>query len=96
MFVPGKRTFTFECNVWGVCGVTGAMQKVLGAENEMIKFRLAEYVKNVLRGREKWGMKVRLTEVWAQLPKNQRTLRAAVAMPKATVAGGRSAGAVGE
>ena len=58
------------------------MVPVLGGPNATMEKPLAEYVKNILRGRDRWGVSVRLTKLWAQLPAGQLELSDEDAMPR--------------
>ena len=48
------------------------------------KYRAA-YVKNILKGRNTWGLKDILQKDWAHLPAGQLVLERFVAMPRAAV-----------
>ena len=82
-FVPGCRELTVQANVWGVHGVLGKLKPILGADNAYMKARIAEHVKNILRGRRRWGLKVRLSKAWAEAPPTKLELTPAEAMPRA-------------
>ena len=70
VFVAGLREFSFSCNVRGLNGVTGALKPILGGDNAAIKQPMAEYVKNSAP----WGLKVRLSDAFAQLPPGRTRL----------------------
>ena len=80
--------------MWGLNGATGALVGIAGKQNDAIRKPLAAYVKDVLRGREKWGMKHRLAKLWAQNRKLE--LSAAEAMPRRSVKRARSAPPAGD
>ena len=82
LFVPGKRTFVFTCNVWRILGGTGEVRGEPGMPNGTFKKPIGEHVKNTLRGRKAWGLKHVLVDTWAQLPAGQMELAAAVAHPR--------------
>jgi len=84
-FVPGTHKFTASFNVWGVNGIDGDVLGDAGAQNETMRAPIAEHVKNLLRGRERWGVKHRLTPKWSQLSKGKLKLtgRAAVQSKRA-------------
>ena len=46
---------------------------------------LREYLKNVLRGRARWGLKHRLTATWAELPTARAELTNEEAFPRRAV-----------
>jgi hypothetical protein len=81
--VPGKRTFIVQTNVWGLNGLKGNLLPIPGQRNSLVAPHVAEYVKHVLRGRAPWGLKVRLSGEWAQLPKKRLELTNDEAMPRA-------------
>ena len=81
-YVPGPREFKIEGNVYGMNGATGRMKGVLGGQNKSARHPLAEYAKNILRGRARHGLKVRLTKEWAQLPKGELELAITKALPR--------------
>ena len=83
MFVPGKREFTWRGNVWRVIGNTGEVRGEPGMPNASFKKPIGEHVKNILRGRKRWGCKHQLTETWAELPAGKMELSAADAHPVA-------------
>ena len=78
VYVPGA-SFTLTGNVWIFNGRDGAPLPSPGLPNATMLAPLREYVKNVLRGRARWGLKHRLTDSWAELP----TARAALSKDKA-------------
>ena len=43
---------------------------------------LAEYIKNILRGRKAWGLKIKLSGKWAELPKGTVELTNEQAFPR--------------
>ena len=71
--------------MWGINGVTGELKPILGGDNAAMKKPIAEYVKNILRGRAPWGLKVRLSGAFAQLPPGCTRLTNAEAMPRKAV-----------
>ena len=81
-YVLGKRTFTLCGNLWSLNGVFGNLNEIPGGPNATMRKPIAEHVKNVLRGREPWGLKHRLTKDWAQLAAGKLELKAKVAMRK--------------
>mmetsp|Transcript_74750 Transcript_74750/g.206168 ORF Transcript_74750/g.206168 Transcript_74750/m.206168 type:complete len:161 (+) Transcript_74750:82-564(+) len=72
VFVAGPRTFKFTANLWGINGMTGELKPILSGDNAAMKQRIAEYVKNILRGRVPWGLKVRLSGAFALLSLSDR------------------------
>ena len=67
-FVPGIRKFTIQCNIWTLNGLLGRINGIEGAENAKVRQPIADYVKNVLRGRKNHGLKHVLEKEWAKLP----------------------------
>ena len=59
------------------------MNGIEGAENAKVRQPIADYVKNVLKGRKAHGIKHVLQKEWAQLPANQLHLTKEAAMPRA-------------
>ena len=81
LFSPGTHSFNVEFNVWGFNGLTGALTKLPGEDNKKGQTVLVEHAKNILRGREAWGLRHALTAKWAQLPLGTNVLKKKVAMP---------------
>ena len=81
VFVPGKHCFGVMGNLWMVNGYYGSLDDLPGAPNLTMRKPIAEHVKSVLRGRQPWGVKHKLTHKWAQLPKGKSELKGAAAMP---------------
>ena len=52
--------------------------------NATMEKSIAEYIKNVLRGCKMWGLKVRLSKLWAELPKDRLELTDEEALPRAS------------
>ena len=82
-FQPGKREFNITCHVWSLNGMIGRMNGIEGAPNITVKDDIAEYVKNILRGRKAWGLKHFLQKEWAKLPQGELVLDKEAAMPRA-------------
>ena len=75
--------------MYRIMGGNGEVRGEAGMKNDMYRKAIAEHVKNVLRGRERWGLKHRLGKMWAQLPagKLELSLPAAYRGRRATRAG---------
>ena len=84
LFVPGA-CFTITGNVWVFNGRTGAPLPSPGLPNATMLAPLREYLKNVLRGRARWGLKHRLTATWAELPTARAELTNEEAFPRRAV-----------
>ena len=82
-FQPGIRRFTIQCNIWTLNGLLGRLNGIEGGPNATVRKPIADYVKNVLKGRKAHGIKHVLQKEWAQLPANQLHLTKEVAMPRA-------------
>ena len=90
-FVPGRREFSITSKLWGVNGATGALKAILGEDNEYMAPEIAEYVKNILRGRARWGLKVKLSKAaFSQAGKKKLRLTKAEAFPRASIARARA------
>ena len=61
IYVPGAK-FTLTGNVWIFQGRDGAPRPSPGLPNATMLAPLREYLKNILRGRARWGLEHRLTE----------------------------------
>ena len=94
VFVPGA-SFTLTGNVWVFNGRTGAALAAPGLPNATMLAPLREYLKNLLRGRARWGLKHRLTTTWAELPTKEEELPAEVAQPRRSVKRARAAPSTG-
>ena len=70
-FQPGIRRFTIQCNIWTLNGLLGRLNGIEGGPNATVRKPIADYVKNVLKGRKAHGIKHVLQKEWAQLPANQ-------------------------
>ena len=84
VYVPGA-SFTVTGNVWIFAGRDGAPLPSPGLRNATMLAPLREYLKNVLRGRARWGLKHRLTTSWAELPTARKALTKAEAQPRRSV-----------
>ena len=84
VYVPGA-SFTVTGNVWIFAGRDGAPLPSPGLPNATMLAPLREYLKNVLRGRARWGLKHRLTTSWAELPTARKALTKAEAQPRRSV-----------
>ena len=84
VYVPGA-SFTLTGNVWVFNGRDGAPQPAPGLPNKTMLAPLREYLKNVLRGRARWGLKHRLTCSWAELPTAREALSTEEAQPRRSV-----------
>lgn len=80
--MAGSREFSITGCVWGLNGTTGALKPVLGGDNLSVKKPLAEYIKNILRGRKHHGFKVKLTREWAELAESKLRLGMPQALPR--------------
>ena len=85
-FVPGPRKFTIQCHIWSLHGLQGRLNGIEGGPNSTVRKPIADYVKNVLKGRKAHGIKHVLQKEWAQLPPNQLHLTKEAAMPRAASA----------
>ena len=68
-----------SCNVWSLNGMRGRLNGIEVGPNLQIKEEIAEYVKNILRGRKSWGLMHFLQKEWAKLPKGELVLRTSCA-----------------
>jgi len=84
VYVPGA-SFTLTGNVWIFGGRDGAPLPSPGLPNATMLAPLCEYLKNVLRGRARWGLKHRLTTSWAELPTARKSLSKDEAQPRRSV-----------
>ena len=84
VYVPGA-SFTLTGNVWIFAGRDGAPLPSPGLPNATMLAPLREYLKNVLRGRARWGLKHRLTTSWAELPTARTALTKEEAQPRRAV-----------
>ena len=84
LYVPGAK-FTLTGNVWIFQGRDGAPRPSPGLPNEQMLAPLREYLKNLLRGRARWGLEHRLTATWAQLPTAREALTKEEAQPRRSV-----------
>ena len=71
-FITGRCTFKLTFNVWTINGVKGNINPVVGGPNLTMELPIAEYVKNVLRGRERWGVHTRIIASYAS-PRHGRS-----------------------
>ena len=85
LFVPGTHKFKVACNLWALNGYDGSLEAIAGAPNQTMRKPLAEYLKNILRGRKHHGLGCRLTRKWAELPPGQTELPPEVAFPARAV-----------
>jgi len=84
-YVPGNRVFKLSGNLWALNPYYGTLVKIPGAPNLSMEKPIAEHVKNVLRGRQAFGLTHGLTRKWAQLPKGKRELSATASLPARNV-----------
>ena len=89
-FVAGKRLITVTFNLWRVLGHTGEVRGEAGMPNATFKKPIGEHVKNILRGRARWGCNHQLVGTWAKLPAGQMELTGAAAFPRAAPKRSRS------
>ena len=80
-FVAGIRGMHVRGNIWRVMGNTGEVRGAVGMKNATFKKPIGEHVKNILRGRARWGCTHQLSRVWAQLPAGQMELTKEQAYP---------------
>jgi hypothetical protein len=67
-YACGPRTLEVILKLWRIMGGNGEVRGEADLDNATYRKPIAEHVKNILRGREKWGLRHRLAKAWAQLP----------------------------
>ena len=73
-FVPGAHATTVSFSLWKFHGATGECEGEAGMDIATFKGPITEHAKNILRGREKWGLRHPLQAQWAQLPAGKLAL----------------------
>jgi len=91
----GGASFTVTGNVWVFNGRDGSDLEAPGLPNATMLAPIREYLKNVLRGRARWGLKHRLAHSWAELSTKRAALTEEEAHPRRNVRRARAGPSTG-